>query len=202
VPLPDTIPVKYSEEEAEYLSMRPVVRQTFRLRELVDMVLAVTGKDAARVRQVLRAGTTVFHFYRYWWQGFEAGEDELAALLAQFPDAQPGRAFRMAECVAVHLESAPGRIAARLDRALATRRRLLRRRSLWDCLAACAQRFPPAYSHYSYDQRADCFAAAILPGAWPALQPEWLRCAPRDLRPVLAALPALARLHFLCPRAE
>ena len=86
MPLPETIPVKYTEEEAEYLSVRPVVRQTFRLRELVDMVLAVTGKDAARVQQILRSGTTVFHFYRYWWPAVEAGEDELAPLLAEFPD--------------------------------------------------------------------------------------------------------------------
>jgi hypothetical protein len=72
VALPETIPVRYTEEEAEYLSVRPVVRQTFRLQELVDMVLSVTGKDLARVRQILRSGTVVFHFYRYWWQGFEA----------------------------------------------------------------------------------------------------------------------------------
>ena len=32
VPLPETIAVKYTEEEAEYLSMRPLVRQTFRAR--------------------------------------------------------------------------------------------------------------------------------------------------------------------------
>lgn len=201
MPLPDTIPVKYSEEEAEYLSLRPLVRQTFRLRELLDMILAVTGKDPARVRQVLRSGTAVFHFYRYWWQGFEAGEEELAALLAEFPDAQPKRAFCMEECATVYLQSAPGRVAVRLENAPAARRRLLRRRSLWDCLAACAQRFPPAYSHYSYDQHADCFAAAIPPAAWPALQPEWLRCAPRNLRPALAALPSLTCLLFLCPRA-
>jgi hypothetical protein len=60
VPLPETIPVKYTEEEAEYVSIRPVVRQSFRAAELVDMVLAVTGKDLPRIQQILRSGTVVF----------------------------------------------------------------------------------------------------------------------------------------------
>src|ERR1700676_1344415 len=89
MPLPETIPVRYTEEEAGYVSFRPVVRQTFRTHELLDMVLSVTGKDAARVRQILRSGTVVFHFYRYWWEGFEVDEAELAALLAHFPDPDP-----------------------------------------------------------------------------------------------------------------
>jgi len=54
VPLPETIPVRYTEEEADNFSIRPVKRQTFRLRELVDMVLRVTGKDLPRVQQILR----------------------------------------------------------------------------------------------------------------------------------------------------
>ena len=75
--LPETIPVRYTEEEAGYVSFRPVVRQTFRLNELLDMVLSVTGKDPERIQQILRSGTVVFHFYRYWWQGFEIAEAEL-----------------------------------------------------------------------------------------------------------------------------
>jgi len=60
VPLPDSIPVKYTEEEAEYLSVRPVVRQAFSSTELVDMVVSVAGKDLARVQKILSAGTVVF----------------------------------------------------------------------------------------------------------------------------------------------
>ena len=41
------------------MSVRPVVRQTFRQDELLDMILRVTGKDVARVRQILRAGSIV-----------------------------------------------------------------------------------------------------------------------------------------------
>ncbi len=72
VPLPETIPARYTEEEADNFSIRPVKRQNFRLRELIDMILRVTGKDLPRVQQILRSGTIVYHFYRYWWQGFDA----------------------------------------------------------------------------------------------------------------------------------
>jgi hypothetical protein len=200
VALPETIPVKYSEEEAEYLSLRPLVRQTFRMRELVDMILAVTGKDAERVRQVLRSGTTVFHFYRYWWQGFEVDAGELAHLLAEFPEAQPDRAFQMQECVVVHLEVAPGRVGLRLEKRQAARRRLLRRRSLWDCVADLAQRNPPRYSHYAYDQRADCFIAALTPEEWQHARRDMLRSAQRSFMPSVLALSSVNRILFFCPR--
>jgi hypothetical protein len=200
VPLPDTIPVKYSEEEAEYLSLRPLVRQTFRLRELVDMILAVTGKDEERVRQVLRSGTAVYHSYRYWWQGFETDAAELARLLAEFPDAQPDRAFRMEECAAAHLETAPGRAALRVEKRQASRRRLLRRRSLWDCVAEMARRNPPRYSHYSYEQRADCFSVALASQDWLQARGTLLRCAPRAVRKTLYSLPAVPRVSYFCPR--
>lgn len=138
MPLPETVPVKYTEEEAEYLSLRPVVRQTFRLRELLDMILAVAGKDPARVQQILRSGTAVFHFYRYWWQGLEVTLDELAPLLATFPEPQPNRPFRPEECSAVELQPASGHHALLIEKKEAARRNLLRRRSLWDTLLAAA----------------------------------------------------------------
>ena len=93
MPLPETIPVKYTEEEAGAISMRPVVRQTFRAPELVDMIVGVTGKNQHRVRQILRAGTVVFHSYRYWWQGFEADDTALGEILARYPDADPSLPF-------------------------------------------------------------------------------------------------------------
>ena len=77
MPLPETIPVRYTDEEAGYVTVRPVVRQTFRLDELLDMVLSVAGKDVTRVRQLLHSGTVVYHFYRYSWTGFDADEAEL-----------------------------------------------------------------------------------------------------------------------------
>src|SRR3979490_3626748 len=104
--LPETSPVRYTEEEAGYVTVRPVVKQTFRLDELLDMVLSVTGKDAARIRQILHSGTVVYHFYRYWWAGFDATDAELSAALARFPDADPSRPFDAEKCTLAIFESA------------------------------------------------------------------------------------------------
>jgi len=64
MPLPDTIAVRFTEEDAGYITVRPVVKQTFRLAELTDMVVSVTGKDATRVQQIFRAGTIDSNGYR------------------------------------------------------------------------------------------------------------------------------------------
>ena len=67
MPLPSQIPVRYTEEDAGYVSVRPVVKQVFRLQELADLVVSIAGKDIARVQQIFRSGTAVYHGYRYWW---------------------------------------------------------------------------------------------------------------------------------------
>src|SRR5580704_7021197 len=126
--LPETIRVKYTEEEAEYVSIRPLVQQEFRGAELVDMILSVTGKDVPRIQQILRSGTVVFHSYRYWWQGFEAESGAVAKILAKYPGAEPSRPFRANECSEVVLESsgAPAARSIRLHRDAASKKRLLR----------------------------------------------------------------------------
>jgi len=204
VPLPETIPVKYAEEEAEYLSVRPVVRQTFRLHELVDMVLGVTGKDIARIQQILRSGTVVFHFYRYWWPGFEADAEELRAVLAEFPDPDPARVFREAHCTAALLESgghAP-RYSLELTRESASRKRLFRGRSLWNCLMELAAAHAPEYQGYSYPRRADLYLLEVSARQTEALGREAARVAPRTLRTQLRHLPATTRVIFICPRTR
>ena len=201
MPLPETIPVRYTEEEAEYLSVRPVVRQTFRLQELIDMVLGVTGKDLVRIQQILRAGTIVFHFYRYWWPGFEADAEELAAVLARFPDADPTRPFPAGECTAVLLESRgePPRRSLVFPREAASHKGLFRSRSFWDCLLALAREQAPVYQGYSYLRRADLYRLAVSPEQIAALL-EAARQAPRELRAGLRYLPEIARVVFVCPR--
>src|SRR3974377_495803 len=108
MPLPQQIPVRYSEEEAGYVSMRPVVKQIFRLHELTDMVVSVAGKDAERVRQIFRAGTVVYNGYRYWWESRGAELPEIERLLAPFPDDEPSRPFDLTKATAVLLESGGG----------------------------------------------------------------------------------------------
>jgi hypothetical protein len=205
VPLPDTIAVKYTEEEAQYLSVRPLVRQTFRFAELVDMILGVTGKDLARICQILRSGTVVFHFYRYWWQGFETDEAELSALLAGYPDADAARPFRAEECAAVLFESgagAPSRAPLELRREHAAKRRLLHSRSFWDCLMDLAQKSAPAYVDYSYARRADLYALALSPAQQATLAHETRRLSTRALRAQMQRLPQPGRVIFVCPRGK
>lgn len=204
VPLPESIPVRYSEEDAEYITVRPVVRQTFRQDDLLDMILSVTGKDAARIRQILRSGTVVYHFYRYWWSGFEAGADDLSAALARFPDADPSRAFRIEECSAVIFEGGSPRIRQLLDlsREQASHRKFLQSKSLWDLLTEAARAMPPEYAEYSYAQRADVFRLTLKEEDLAKLMEAAARLAPRNLRAALRVLSQTTRIAFVCPRPE
>src|SRR5207302_699901 len=61
MPLPESIALRFTEEDAGYVTVRPVVKQVFGLAELADMVVGVTGKNVARVQQIFRAGTLVYN---------------------------------------------------------------------------------------------------------------------------------------------
>ncbi len=201
---PDQIPVRYSEEEAGYVSFRPVVRQSFGFHELLDMILSVTGKDAARVRQILRAGTIAFHSFRYWWTGFEPSDAELREALAGFPDADPARAFSADDCTLVILES--GGVAAReiaeIGREAASARRWFARVSIWQLLLDVASRTPPAYHGYSYARRADLYRRDLEPAEAAGLAEQAERLAPRSLRNFARSIEEARRLLPVCPRRD
>jgi hypothetical protein len=212
VPLPETIAVKYTEEEAEYLSMRPLVRQTFRAPELVDMIVQVAGKDPARVQQILRAGTVVFHSFRYWWQGFDPDQAALAEILATYPDADPARPFRAADCAEVILESSgsPPRHSLRVTKESAAKssplqkitRALRHQPSFWQILMNFAEAAQPRprYREYSYTRCGDLYSIALTPAQIARLAQEAARHAPRSLRAELLEPPAISQIVFLCPR--
>jgi hypothetical protein len=202
VPLPESIPVRYTEEEAGYVTFRPVVRQTFRLDDLLDMVLSVTGKDAARIRQILRSGTVVYHFYRYWWAGFDADEGELRAALALFPEANAGRAFSREHCAMAVFESAGAnpKPLLELDRAAGSERRLFHKESFWSRLLEIAGREHPAYDTYSYGQHADLYRLELNEARAAEIAAAAERLAPRNLRAALRILPGAARIVFVCSR--
>jgi hypothetical protein len=172
------------------------------LQELVDMVLGVTGKDLARIQQILRSGTVVVHLYRYWWPGFEADAEELRSVLARFPDADPARPFRAEECAAVLLETSgqPSRHSIELDSKATSRKRLFRSQSFWDCLLALGRAQSPVYQGYSYERRADLYQSAVSTRQLAALLQDALRFAPRALRASLGPLPRVTRIVFVCPR--
>jgi hypothetical protein len=203
VPLPETIPVRFTEEEAEYVSIRPVRRQIFKLRELVDMVLCVTGRDLPRVQQILRTGTIVFHFYRYWWQGFETDAAELSAVLAEFPADDPSRVFSANECAIVVLESAvKGRQSLDVKKADADHKSLFASQSFWDCLITLAERAQEIkYGGYSFARRADLFRLELSAEQVARLQNDAVKFASRPIRGAVEALGVVARVVFVCPRA-
>jgi hypothetical protein len=165
------------------------------------MVLSVTGKHMDRIQKILRSGTVVFHFYRYWWEGFEAGEADLQSLLATFPDPDPSRVFSSVACTIAILEAgiAPRHQAVELPRAAASQKGLLRGKSFWDVLMSLASAGPLAYQTYSYMHRADLYRLE-LDAALRAKLAAAVTLAPRNLRKDLAAIGTAEQLIFVCPR--
>jgi hypothetical protein len=202
--LPENVAVRYTEDEAEYLSLRPVVRQTFRIGELVDMIVSVTGLDRERVAQILRSGVVVYHGYRYWWNGFEALASDMDAALAGYPVADASRLFDAAACSAVIFESSgrPPRHSVEVSREAGGRRRLFHWRSFWGALMDLAKARPPAYLEYSYARRADIYSLELGPDDVARLAAEIERRASRSLRAQLRILPEVARVLFVVSRVS
>ena len=153
--LPPTVRVKLSSEAAESIAMTPVVVQDLPTRELVEHMLGVVGKDAARLREILLRGTLVAGASRFRWAGWPVDEDDLRAMLATFPDADPTRSFAAATCVRAVLRG--GRQPIEIRREAAARKGLFQRETLWDVLMELAAAGPMAYGGYSYRDRADRF---------------------------------------------
>jgi hypothetical protein len=204
MPIPETIAIRFTEEDAGYVTVRPVVRQTFQLGELADMVVSVTGKNVPRVQQILRAGTVVYNGYRYWWPGFAANEDEIAGLLALFPDNDPGLLFIPDRVTEVSLEIGGGtqRVLVGIERGEASARRLFRKQSPMEILLAGVKDSPPRYEKYSYSERADIYRSQLSFGAAASLLKEVVAASTRGLRKKLTALQPPSAILFFIPRAK
>jgi len=151
--LPQTVRVKLSSEAAESIALTPVVVQEMAVRELVEHVLGVTGKDEARIRDLLMRGTLVSGATRFRWAGWEVESDALRELIATFPDPEPSRAFAAAACARAILRG--GRTAIDMTREACSRKGVFQRRSFWDTLMAVTGAGPVAYLGYSYRDRSD-----------------------------------------------
>jgi hypothetical protein len=204
MPLPETIAMRFTEEDAGYVTVRPVVKQTFRLAELTDMVVSVTGKNVSRVQQIFRAGTVVYNGYRYWWDGFASKEDEVTGLLALFPDDDPARVFNPAEVTAVSLEIGGGtqRSLVGIARREASAKKLFHKRNPWEILLKAAQDSTPRYEKYSHAERADVYRVHLSFEIAASLLKQILDASPRVLRKKLSALQPPAALLFFIPRTN
>ena len=157
--LPPTVRVKLSSEAAESIAMTPVVVQDLPLRELIEHMLGVVGKDIARMREILLRGTLVAGASRFRWTGWTVDEGDLRAILSTFPDADPSQIFAAARCMRLVLRG--GRQPIDVPREAASRKGLFRRESLWDVLMEIAASAPLTYAGYSYRDRADRFQRSL-----------------------------------------
>jgi hypothetical protein len=151
--LPSTVRIKLSSEAAESIALTPVVVQELPLRELVEHILGLTGKDAARIGELLLRGTLVVGGSRFRWQGWEADPAGIHEVLATFPDADPSRPFAAPACLRAVLRG--GLRAIELPREAASKKGMFQRDSFWDTLMRVASAEPVAYAGYSYRERAD-----------------------------------------------
>jgi hypothetical protein len=153
--LPQTVRVKLSSEVAESISLTPVVVQELAMRDLIEHILGVAGKDEARIREILLRGTLVSGASRFRWQGWQTGQSDLAEILAGFPDADPSLPFTASRCTRAILRG--GRQAIELAREAVGRKSLFRRSTYWDLLMEVVGASAPLYHGYSYKDRADRF---------------------------------------------
>ena len=203
MPLPQQIPVRYSDQDAGYLSMRPVVKQTFQLHELADLVVAVVGKHPTRVQQIFRTGSVIYNGYHYTWHPLDAGLPEFESLLAQFPEDDPSRSFHSSHTIAVLFEFGGGtqRTTVEVTRQEAADKKLFAKFTPWDLLLQLAAASPPRYEKYSHARRADLFRLTVPHDRAQQLLAALLDAAPRALRHRWSTLRPPATLTFVCPRS-
>jgi hypothetical protein len=202
MPLPNQIPLRYTEEDAGFVSVRPVVKQTFQLHELVDMVVTVAGKVPARILQILRSGTVVYNGYRYWWDALSTDREEIERLLLPFPDDDPSRPFDLEQATAVLFEIGGGaqRSVVEISRQNAAQKKLFAKHSPWDVLTNFASGKSPRYDKYAHARRADLFRLSLPFDQAQQLLAALLAAAPRKLKYRWSTLRSPAAVTFVCPR--
>jgi hypothetical protein len=151
--LPQTIRLKLSSEVAESISLTPVVVQEMPVRELIEHMLGITGKDEPRIRELLRRGTLVTGASRFRWLGWEADLEDVRQVLATFPDPDPSRPFETSRCLRAILRG--GRQVLEIAREVGERKGLFQRASFWQLLMEVVSSAPATYGGYSYRDRAD-----------------------------------------------
>src|SRR5262245_59180722 len=140
--LPQTIRVKLSSEVAESISLTPVVVQEIPMRELIEHILGLAGKDELRIREILLRGTFVSGASRFRWAGWEVEDGDLRGMLADFPDADPSMTFAADRCTRAVLRG--GRQAVEVSKDAASRKSLFKRSSYWDLLMEVVSSAVPA----------------------------------------------------------
>jgi hypothetical protein len=202
MPLPTEIPVRYTEEDAGYVSVRPVVKQNFRLHELTDMVVRVSGKDASRVQKIFQSGTVIYNGYRYWWESIPADLGEIQNLLIPFPEDDPSISFDPSKAVAVLFEMGGGSQlhVVEISREEASQKKLFGSTIPWKIILENSATFPIRYEKYSHARKADLFRVSLPFDKAQSLLSSMLQSAPRSLRNRWSTLRPPAALIFISLR--
>lgn len=166
--LPDVIRVKLSSEGADTISVTQVVVEEMATRDLLERILAVTGKDAPRIHDILRRGTLVSGASRFRWNGWDADAALIEEALRAFPDPDPARPFDASRCVRVVLTAAAHKVE--IARRAASETRFLGRRHFWGALMDAVPREALEYRGYSYRERGDWYHAALAAAASESLR--------------------------------
>ncbi len=160
--LPETVRVKLSSEAAESISLTPVVVQQLPIRELIEHILGIAGKDKPRIREILLRGTLVSGASRFRWIGWPVDDEGLREILAAFPDPDPSLPFLAGRCMRAILRG--GRQAIEISREVGERKSLFQRSTFWHLLMEVVAAAPPVYIGYSYRDRADRFLREFTRG--------------------------------------
>ena len=200
--LPAEIPVHYTEEDAGYVSVRPVVKQSFRLNELADMVVRVAGKNPSRVQKILQSGGVIYNGYRYWWDSIPADLDEIQTLLIPFPDDDPSILFDRTKAIAAIFEIGGGSQlhTVEISRKESSQKKLFASASPWTVLLAETEAFPVRYEKYSHARKADLFRVALPFDKAQSLLNSMLQNAQRIQRSRWSTLRPPSVIVFLVPR--
>jgi hypothetical protein len=156
--IPSKIRVKLLSEAAGYITFSPVVQRDFSMPELLEILLAVLGRDAGRIRQILRAGTISTGEYRYRWDSLDIAEQELDSILETFAGPDPSRVFQPESCFLVRFRH--GIETLDLPRESAARKPLFARQSFWEGLLGSFGQ-SVRYADYSHADKADVFALEL-----------------------------------------
>ena len=156
--IPAKIRVKLLSEAAAYVSISHVVQRDFSMTELVEVMLPVLGRDAERIRQILRAGTICTGDYRYRWDSLEVDEKEVESVLETLPGPDPTQIFQPEHCFLVRFRH--GHEALEFSRESANRKPLFARQSFWSGLLDL---FGGGihYADYSQTDKADVFVCEL-----------------------------------------
>ena len=161
--LPASVRVKLSTEAAGSITITPVVVQELPTRDLVEHMLGITGKDEARVHELLLRGTLVSGASRFRWTGWDADLAGLRSVLATFPDPEPSLPFAPERCLRAVLRG--GGRSIEIPREIGAVKPFLRPTSFWDVLMGVATAGEIRYVDYSYKERADCYCTSFSPAA-------------------------------------